>query len=83
MRSTPANVVEAHERLKGWSGKCCRSWAAADENGDDVRDPRPCLRPLLDAASPAQELARLFTYVGHECYLVGGTLRGGRRSGPP
>jgi poly(A) polymerase len=33
------------------------------------------LRPLLDATSPAQELARLLTEAGHECYLVGGSVR--------
>src|SRR6266487_5524528 len=35
----------------------------------------PRLRPLLDAASPAQQLARLLTESGHECYLVGGSVR--------
>jgi poly(A) polymerase len=33
------------------------------------------LRPLLDVASPAQQLARLLTASGHECYLVGGSVR--------
>ena len=33
------------------------------------------LRPLLDRASPVQELARLLTEAGHRCYLVGGSLR--------
>jgi poly(A) polymerase len=33
------------------------------------------LRPLLDATSPAQELARLLAEAGHECYLVGGSVR--------
>jgi poly(A) polymerase len=35
----------------------------------------PRLRPLLDAASPAQQLARLLADAGHECYLVGGSVR--------
>ena len=35
----------------------------------------PRLRRLLDAASPAQQLARLLTDAGHECYLVGGSVR--------
>ncbi len=35
----------------------------------------PRLRPLLDAASPAQQLARLLSDAGHECYLVGGSVR--------
>jgi poly(A) polymerase len=35
----------------------------------------PRLRPLLAAASPAQQLARLLTDAGHECYLVGGSVR--------
>jgi poly(A) polymerase len=35
----------------------------------------PRLRPLLDAVSPAQQLARLLTGAGHECYLVGGSVR--------
>ena len=33
------------------------------------------LRPLLDRASPVQELARLLAEAGHRCYLVGGSLR--------
>jgi poly(A) polymerase len=33
------------------------------------------LQPLLDPASPVQELARLLVDAGHECYVVGGTLR--------
>ena len=32
------------------------------------------LRPLLDATSPAQQLARLLTESGHECFLVGGSV---------
>jgi poly(A) polymerase len=35
----------------------------------------PRLRPLLDASSPVQQLARLLTDAGHECYLVGGSVR--------
>ncbi len=35
----------------------------------------PRLRPLLDAGSATQELARLLTDAGHECYLVGGSVR--------
>jgi poly(A) polymerase len=35
----------------------------------------PRLRPLLDPASPAQQLARLLTEAGHESYLVGGSVR--------
>ena len=33
------------------------------------------LRPLLDPSSPVQQLARLLTEAGHECYLVGGSVR--------
>jgi poly(A) polymerase len=33
------------------------------------------LQPLLDPASPVQQLARLLVDAGHECYVVGGTLR--------
>jgi poly(A) polymerase len=33
------------------------------------------LRPLLDAASPVQQLACLLIDAGHECYLVGGSVR--------
>jgi poly(A) polymerase len=33
------------------------------------------LLPLLDGASPAQQLARRLADAGHECYLVGGTVR--------
>jgi poly(A) polymerase len=35
----------------------------------------PRLQPLLDPASPVQELARAFTTAGYECYLVGGSVR--------
>ena len=35
----------------------------------------PRLRPLLDAASPVQQLARRLVDAGHECYLVGGSVR--------
>src|SRR4051794_33183861 len=35
----------------------------------------PRLRPLLDPASPAQQLARILTEAGYQCYLVGGTVR--------
>ena len=33
------------------------------------------LQPLLDPASPVQQLARLLVDAGHECYLVGGSVR--------
>ena len=33
------------------------------------------LRAYLDPASPVQELARLLADAGHECYLVGGSVR--------
>jgi poly(A) polymerase len=33
------------------------------------------LRPLLEAFSPLQQLARLLVDEGHECYLVGGSVR--------
>ncbi|MCZ7527808.1 MAG: CCA tRNA nucleotidyltransferase [Acidimicrobiia bacterium] len=33
------------------------------------------LRPLLDPASPVQELAARLVDAGHECYLVGGSVR--------
>ena len=33
------------------------------------------LQPLLDPASPVQQLARLLADAGHECYLVGGSVR--------
>ncbi|HMF82295.1 MAG TPA: CCA tRNA nucleotidyltransferase [Acidimicrobiia bacterium] len=35
----------------------------------------PRLRPLLDPASPVQELARLLIDGGDQCYLVGGSVR--------
>ena len=35
----------------------------------------PRLAPLLDASSPVQQLARLLADAGHECYLVGGSVR--------
>jgi poly(A) polymerase len=35
----------------------------------------PRLQPLLDPSSPAQQLARLLTDAGYECYLVGGSVR--------
>ncbi len=43
---------------------------------DGVSAPVPArLQPLLDPASPVQELARLLVDAGHECFVVGGTLR--------
>ncbi len=35
----------------------------------------PRLQPLLDPASPVQDLARLLAGAGYECYLVGGSVR--------
>jgi poly(A) polymerase len=35
----------------------------------------PRLRPLLDPASPVQELAGRLVAAGHQCYLVGGSVR--------
>src|SRR5262249_27289560 len=35
----------------------------------------PRLRPLLDPASPVQELAGRLVARGHRCYLVGGSVR--------
>jgi poly(A) polymerase len=33
------------------------------------------LRPYYEAGAPARELAELLAFGGHECYLVGGTVR--------
>jgi poly(A) polymerase len=35
----------------------------------------PRLRPLLDAQSPVQQLAGRLVAAGHQCYLVGGSVR--------
>ena len=35
----------------------------------------PRLGPLLEESSPLQQLARLLVDAGHECYLVGGSVR--------
>ncbi len=35
----------------------------------------PRLQPLLDPRAPTQQLARLLTDAGFECYLVGGSVR--------
>jgi poly(A) polymerase len=35
----------------------------------------PRLRPLLDAASPVQQLAARLVAAGHQCFLVGGSVR--------
>ncbi len=35
----------------------------------------PRLEPLLDAGSPVQRIARRLVDAGHECYLVGGSVR--------
>ncbi len=35
----------------------------------------PRLRPLLDAQSPVQQLAGRLHAAGHQCYLVGGSVR--------
>src|SRR5947208_3223746 len=42
---------------------------------DRVTTIPPRLRPLLDAASPVQELAGRLVAGGHQCYLVGGSVR--------
>jgi len=42
---------------------------------DPVAPIPPRLRPLLDPASPVQELARLLIDGGDQCYLVGGSVR--------
>jgi poly(A) polymerase len=48
--------------------------AAARENGPVTPTPTR-LRPLLDARSPVQDLARRLAEAGHQCYLVGGSVR--------
>src|SRR3954469_23900480 len=60
------------EALRSGSRCCARS----GENGGMSAFPSR-LQPLLDHASPAQQLARLLTDAGHECYLVGGRVRDG------
>jgi poly(A) polymerase len=42
---------------------------------DPVTPIPPRLRPLLDAQSPVQQLAGRLVAAGHECYLVGGSVR--------
>src|ERR671910_71939 len=42
---------------------------------DPVTPIPPRLRPLLDAASPVQQLAGRLVAGGHRCYLVGGSVR--------
>jgi poly(A) polymerase len=42
---------------------------------DPVTAIPPRLRPLLDAASPVQQLAGRLAAGGHQCYLVGGSVR--------
>ncbi|HMF05288.1 MAG TPA: CCA tRNA nucleotidyltransferase [Acidimicrobiia bacterium] len=50
---------------------------------DSVAPIPPRLRPLLDPASPVQELARLLTGAGHRSYLVGGSVRDAFLDGSP
>src|SRR5256885_6611044 len=42
---------------------------------DRVTTIPPRLRPLLDAGSPVQDLAGRLVTGGHQCYLVGGSVR--------
>ena len=42
---------------------------------DPVAPIPPRLRPLLEPASPVQDLARRLTAGGRQCYLVGGSVR--------
>src|SRR3989442_8694338 len=42
---------------------------------DRVTTIPPRLRPLLDPASPVQDLAGRLVAGGHQCYLVGGSVR--------
>jgi poly(A) polymerase len=44
------------------------------ENDPVTRIP-PRLRPLLDAQSPVQQLAGRLVAAGHQCFLVGGSVR--------
>ena len=41
----------------------------------DVTDAPARLRAYLDPVSPVQQVARLLAHGGHECYLVGGSVR--------
>ena len=50
---------------------------------DPVAPIPPRLRPLLDPASPVQELARLLTEASHRCDLVGGSVRDALLDGSP
>jgi poly(A) polymerase len=50
---------------------------------DAVAPIPPRLRPLLDPASPVQELARLLAGGGHRCYVVGGSVRDALLGGSP
>jgi poly(A) polymerase len=42
---------------------------------DRVTPIPPRLRPLLDADSPAQQVAGRLVAAGHQCFLVGGSVR--------
>ena len=53
---------------------CAPLTAGNDDNGR-VTDAPVRLRAYLDPASPVQQLARLLTDEGYECYLVGGSVR--------
>jgi poly(A) polymerase len=49
-------------------------WWMVGEN-DPVTPIPPRLRPLLDAQSPVQQLAERLVGAGHQCFLVGGSVR--------
>jgi poly(A) polymerase len=50
---------------------------------DPVTAIPPRLRPLLDPASPVQEIAGRLVASGHQCYLVGGSVRDAFLDLPP
>ena len=50
---------------------------------DPVTAIPPRLRPLLDPASPVQEIAGRLVAGGHQCYLVGGSVRDAFLDLPP
>ena len=76
MPSTAATVAE---RLAASGGRgtqsVCVGRGRAGENGGDVHRSRPSPRRCSTPSSPVQQLARLLADAGHECYLVGGSVR--------
>ena len=79
--STGSNVAGRGPAGDHWRGIGGSRGRRNDENGRDVVGPRPA--PTVARSRLAvQQLARLLVDAGHECYLVGGSVRDAPSTAP-